>query len=201
MTKVRKTCTLAFKLELIKLIEEQGKKISDVCSGQLMNRPGIVGDLKLWDNTLIKSKQYQTEVKSRAIELLIESQKDYPSLWAAIQAIAPKFGCTPETLRSWHQKHLAKQNPVTVSTESQAARIAELEREIRELKQANEIIRKAAAFFAQAELDRKPKWWSNSLMMKRKIWGPFDLQDTANCPIHLLSHQRWTREPRKAKST
>ena len=100
----------------------------------------------------MKSKQYQTEVKSRAIELLIESQKDYPSLWAAIQVIAPKFGCTPETLRSWHQKHLAKQNPVTVSTEGQAARIAELERENRELKQANEIIRKAAGIEAQAEL-------------------------------------------------
>ncbi|ECL0471476.1 IS3 family transposase [Listeria monocytogenes] len=95
----------------------------------------------------MKSKQYPTEVKTRAIELLIESQKDYPSMWAAIQAIAPKFGCTPETLRSWHQKHLAKQNPVIISTESQAARIAELEREIRELKQANEIIRKAAGFF------------------------------------------------------
>ena len=66
-------------------------------------------------------------------------------------------GCTPEILRSWHKQHLAKQNPVIVSTESQAARIAELERENRELKQANEIIRKAAAFFAQAELDRKPK--------------------------------------------
>ena len=105
----------------------------------------------------MKSKQYPTEVKTRAVELLIESQKDYPSLWAAIQAIAPKFGCTPETLRSWHQKHLPKQNPVTVTTQSQAARIAELERENRELKQANEIIRKAAAFFAQAELDRKPK--------------------------------------------
>ena len=49
----------------------------------------------------MKSKQYRAEVKTRAVELLIESQKDYPSLWAAIQAIAPKFGCTPETLRSW----------------------------------------------------------------------------------------------------
>ena len=58
---------------------------------------------------------------------------------------------------AYHQKHLAKQNPVTISTESQAARIAELEREIRELKQANEIIRKAAAFFAQAELGRPHK--------------------------------------------
>ena len=105
----------------------------------------------------MKSKQYRAEVKTRAVELLIESQKNYPTLWAAIQAIAPKFGCTPETLRSWHQKHLSKQNPVTVTTESQAARIAELERENRELKQANEIIRKAAAFFAQAEKGRKPK--------------------------------------------
>ena len=104
----------------------------------------------------MKTKQYSTEIKPRAVELLIESQKDYPLLWAAIQAIAPKFGCTPETLRTWHQKHLAKQNPVIVSTPNQAARIAELEREIRELKQANEIIRNAAAFFAQAELDRKP---------------------------------------------
>lgn len=105
----------------------------------------------------MKSKQYRAEVKTRAIELLIESQKDYPSLWAAIQAIAPKLGCTPETLRSWHQKHLAKQNPVIVTTQSQATRIAELEREIKELKQANEIIRKAAGIEAQAKLDRKPK--------------------------------------------
>ena len=105
----------------------------------------------------MKSKQYRAEVKTRAVELLIESQKDYPSMWAAIQAIAPKFGCTPETLRSWHQKHLAKQNPVIVTTQSQATRIAELEREIKELKQANEIIRKAAGIEAQAKLDRKPK--------------------------------------------
>ena len=105
----------------------------------------------------MKSKQYRAEVKTRAVELLIESQKDYPSLWAAIQAISPKFGCTPETLRSWHQKHLAKQNPVIVTAQSKAARIAELEREIRELKQANEIIRKAAGIEAQAELGRPHK--------------------------------------------
>lgn len=54
-----------------------------------LNRPGIVGDPKLWDNTPMKTKQYSTEIKPRAVELLIESQKDYPSLWAAIQAIAP----------------------------------------------------------------------------------------------------------------
>lgn len=104
----------------------------------------------------MKKPPYSTEVKTRAVELLIESQKDYPSLLAAIQAIAPKFGCTPETLSSWHQKHLAKQNLVTISTDSQATCIAELEREIKELKQANKIIRKSAAFFAQAELGNLP---------------------------------------------
>lgn len=55
----------------------------------------------------MKSKQHPTKVNNLTVELLIESQKDYPSLWAAIQAIAPKFGCNPETLRTWHQKHLA----------------------------------------------------------------------------------------------
>ena len=90
------------------------------------------------------------EVKIRAVELLIESQKDYPSLWAAIQAIAPKFGCTPETLRSWPRKYLDNQNPTFVEQQNDKERIKQLEREIKELKQANEIIRKAASIEAQA---------------------------------------------------
>ena len=105
----------------------------------------------------MRKKPYTTEVKTRAVKLLIESQKDYPSLWAAIQAIAPKFGCTPETLRSWHRKYLDNQNPTFVEQQNDKERIKQLEREIKELKQANEIIRKAAAFFAQAELGRPHK--------------------------------------------
>ena len=105
----------------------------------------------------MKKPLYSTEIKNRAVELLLESQKDYPSTWAAIQAIAPKFGCTPETLRSWHQKHLAKQNPSIVEQQSQAERIKQLERENKELQHINEILRKATAFFAQTELDRPRK--------------------------------------------
>ena len=105
----------------------------------------------------MSKKPYTTEVKTRAVKLLIESQKDYPSLWAAIQAIAPKFGCTPETLRSWHRKYLGTQHPPFVDQQNDKERIKQLEREIKELKQANEIIRKAAAFFAQAELGRPHK--------------------------------------------
>ena len=97
------------------------------------------------------------EIRERAVQLLIESEKDYPSNWAAVSAIAPKIGCTPETLRSWHQKYLNQQNPIKVQQLSDQERIKQLERENKELQRANEILRKAAAFFAQAELDRPHK--------------------------------------------
>lgn len=106
----------------------------------------------------MKTRNYTPEIKERAVRMLIESAKDdYPSTWSAIKAIAPKIGCTPETLRSWHKKHIDQTIPANVQAQSQEQRIKDLERENRELKQANEIIRKAAAFFAQAELDRPPK--------------------------------------------
>ena len=88
---------------------------------------------------------------------MIESEKDYPSNWAAITAIASKIGCTPETLRVWYQKYLDKQNPVNVQQISDQEKMKQMEREIKELKRANDILRKAAAFFAQAELDRPHK--------------------------------------------
>ena len=105
----------------------------------------------------MKKPKYTPEIRDRAVQLLIESEKGYPSTWAAIAAIAPKIGCTPETLRSWHQKHLNLQNPIKVQQLSDQERIKQLERENKELQRANEILRKAAAFFAQAELDRPHK--------------------------------------------
>lgn len=101
--------------------------------------------------------KYTPEIKARAVRMLIEAQPDYPSLWSAIQAIAPKIGCNPETLRSWHQKHMDSQIPEKVQAQSDKDRIKQLEREVKELAQANDILKKAAAFFAQAELDRPPK--------------------------------------------
>ena len=102
----------------------------------------------------MKRQTYTPEIKERAIRMLIEAANDYASTWAAIQAIAPKIGCTPETLRAWHKKHIDQTIPASVQAQSDKERIKEIERECRELRQANEIIRKAAAFFAQAELDR-----------------------------------------------
>ena len=101
--------------------------------------------------------KYTPEIRERAVRLLLESEQYYPSTWAAITAIAPKIGCTPETLRAWHQKHLNQQNPIKVQQLSDQERIKQLERENKELQRANEILRKAAAFFAQAELDRPHK--------------------------------------------
>ena len=101
--------------------------------------------------------KYTPEIRERAVQLLIESEKDYPSTWAAITAIAPKIGCIPETLRAWHQKHLDQQNPIKVQQISDQEKMKQMEREIKELKRANEILRKAAAFFAHAELDRPHK--------------------------------------------
>ena len=122
-----------------------------------MNRTGFVGDQLSWENVPMKKSNYTPEIKERAVQLVIESEKDYPSNWAAITAIAPKIGCTPETLRVWHQKYLDQQNPVKVQQLSDQERIKQLERENKELQRANEILRKAAAFFAQAELDRPHK--------------------------------------------
>ena len=101
--------------------------------------------------------KYTAEIKERAVRLLLESEQDYPSTWAAITTIAPKIGCTPETLRAWHQKPKQLQNPAVVQLLSDQQRIKQLERENKELQRANEILRKAAAFFAQAELGRPHK--------------------------------------------
>ena len=62
----------------------------------------------------MKKPNYTSEIRERAVQLLIESEKDYPSTWAAITAIAPKIGCTPETLRVWYEKYLDQKNPVKV---------------------------------------------------------------------------------------
>ncbi len=103
------------------------------------------------------NKRYSPEVKERAVRLVIEQQGEYSSRWSAICSIAEKIGCTPETLRRWCKEAEGSQ---VSGPEAQTAQqqFKQLERENRELKRANEILRKAAAFFAQAELDRKPKF-------------------------------------------
>ena len=102
------------------------------------------------------TKTILPEVRERAVRLVIEQQGEYPSKWAAICSISSKIGCTLETLRAWCKRTEVTQENGRTSL-SERERLKQLERENTELKRANEILRKAAAFFAQAELDRKPK--------------------------------------------
>lgn len=104
-----------------------------------------------------RQPRYSQEVRERAVRLVLSCEHEHPSRWAAIQSVAAKIGCTPESLRTWMKKLEVDNGVQPGVTSSQHERTKELERENRELKRANEILRKAAAFFAQAELDRKPK--------------------------------------------
>jgi len=86
-----------------------------------------------------------------------EHRNEYPSLWATIASIAPKIGCVPQTLNEWVRKHETDTGLRDGVTSEERGRIKALEREVRELRRANEILKLASAFFAQAELDRKLK--------------------------------------------
>ncbi len=104
-----------------------------------------------------KRGRYPAEVKERAVRLVFEEQGSYPSQWAAIGSVAGKMGCTHETLRTWVRQAEKDSGAGQGLTTGERERLKELERENRELRRANEIRKKASAFFAQAELDRRAK--------------------------------------------
>ena len=103
------------------------------------------------------TKHYSPEVRERAVRMVSEHQGEYGSEWAAIQSISAKIGCTAETLRRWLRETQKAFGDTKALGGSEPERIKALEREVRELRQANEILRKASAYFAQAELDRRPR--------------------------------------------
>ncbi len=98
--------------------------------------------------------RYSPEVRARAVRMVFEHQSDYPSQWAAMNSIASKIGCTGETLRKWVRQAERDQGLRDGTTTEERDRLKALERENRELRQANEILRKGSGYFAQAELDR-----------------------------------------------
>ena len=102
-------------------------------------------------------KRYSPVERERAVRLVFDQQDQHSSQWAAIESIASKVGCTAETLRRWVRQSETDQGRRSGMSSSDRERLKELERENRELKQANEILRKASDFFAQAELERRPK--------------------------------------------
>lgn len=100
------------------------------------------------------TNKFAPEVRARAVRMVLDHEGDHPSRWAAIVSISEKIGCVPQTLFEWAKKTEVDSGKRAGVPTEMAERLKALERENRELRQANEILRKASAYFAQAELDR-----------------------------------------------
>lgn len=106
---------------------------------------------------MTKTNKFSPEVRERAIRLVQEHRGEYSSLWAAVESIAPKIGCVPQTLLDWVKRSEIDAGHREGVSSSERERMKALERENKELRRANEILKTASAFFAQAELDRQLK--------------------------------------------
>ena len=104
-----------------------------------------------------KTNKFSPEVRERAVRLVQEHRGEYPSLWAAVESIAPKIGCVPQTLLEWVKRDEVDSGQRDGLTTSERDRLKALDREVKELRRANEILKTASAFFAQAELERRLK--------------------------------------------
>src|SRR5690606_9188698 len=125
------------------------------CSYSILNRPGFAGGRNFRGiGVMNEAKRYSREIRERAVRLVLGPEGEYPSQWAAIELIAEKIGCSSDTLRRWVRQAERDEGKRPGARTAELERIKGLERENRELRRANEILRKAAAFFAQAELDR-----------------------------------------------
>lgn len=105
-----------------------------------------------------KSNKFSPEVRERAVRMVREHRGEYPSLWAAIESIASKIGCVPQTLNEWVKRDEVDTGARAGTTTSENEHVKALEREVKELRRANEILKLASAFFAQAEPGRRLKF-------------------------------------------
>ena len=104
-----------------------------------------------------KTMKFSPGVRERAVRMVLEHRGEYPSLWAAVRSMAPKIGCVPQTLYDWVRRHEVDAGAREGVPTAERERVKALEREVKELRRANEILKLASAFFAQAELDRRFK--------------------------------------------
>ena len=104
-----------------------------------------------------KTNKFSPEVRERAVRMVQEHRGEYPSLWEAVESIAPKIGCVPQTLHDWVKREEVDSGQREGLTTSERERLKQLERENKELRRANDILKTASAFFVHVELDRRLK--------------------------------------------
>ena len=134
-----------------------------------------------------KSNKYSPEVRERAVRMVQEARKDYPSQWAAVESIAPKIGCAAVTLHEWVKKHEIDSGIRDGIPSAERERIKTLEREVKELRQANEILRLASAFSPRrsSTASRRNKGFHRPA--PGSVRGRADLQAVAGCSVRLLA--------------
>src|SRR5262245_10868810 len=135
---------------------------------------------------MTRPSRFSPEVRTRAVRMVLEHEAAHDSQWAAITSIAEKIGCTAETLRKWVRQAERDQGTRPGLTTEERQRLKQLERENVELRRANEILKKAAAFFAQAELDRRANDGAVHRHAPRYLWGRADLRGAADRPVPVL---------------
>jgi len=133
-----------------------------------------------------RANRFSTEVRARAVRMILEHGHAYANQSAAIMAIAPKIGCGRDTLRRWIKQSDIDSGRKEGQTSDERAQIKAMEREIRDLRQANEILRKASAYFAQAELARPSNDDCRHKRASQRLGCRAGLQGFANRPIHIL---------------
>lgn len=104
---------------------------------------------------MVKRSRFSPEVRERAVRMVYEQEKEHSSQWSAIESISSKIGCSAQTLSNWIKRKEVDSGARPGVSSDEQARVKALEREVKELRRANEILRKASAYFAQAELDRR----------------------------------------------
>ncbi|HAV9905101.1 TPA: IS3 family transposase [Escherichia coli] len=150
---------------------------------------------------MTKHNRFPPEVRQRAIRMVLENQNTYNSQWAAICSIAPKIGCTPETLRIWIRQQEPVDDEQNALTASERQRLKELEREVRELRRSNDILRQASAYFAQAELDRH---WKKLMPLLENLSGEHGVGPVCHeldiAPSTYYWHQQRRKCPERRSS-
>jgi len=149
-----------------------------------------------------KTNKFSPEVRERAVRLVQEHRGEYPSLWAAVESIAPKIGCVPQTLLEWVKREDVDSGQRDGLSSSERERLKALEREVKELRRANEILKTASAFFAQAELATANSSGEGvHRPLPRCVRGRAHLQSLADGPVLLPTPRGAATQPGTALQT